>query len=382
MKTSYLSKRMSCFAEIEMSTNYINDNKLKIEIINKGIVHPLSKFNENKIEQFGGVTNENFTFIDISSTYRNSPPNFNQAYNKWYSGPNPSINKNEIIYHDHDVVYIGALHAHWGHFITEGVSRLWYFLNEKKLDISVAYIADDGADRFIDIFKLFGINPNNLIKIDKPTKFRNVIVPEQSIRLQDKYHQCFNDTIERIIENSVETESGKIFLSKRKRWNGRAIGEIFFENIFKSNGYKIIYPEEISIRDFISLMKGCNKLVSVTGSSAHSGIFLKNEVKVVYLNRSSHFHPIQTMIDQMKSLNATYIDTYMNFLPHEWSSGPFLLWPTKYFIKFCDDSNIRINNFELVKTYIISLTVYIVYYLYQPLRYYIYAPLRKIIRNY
>ena len=52
-------------------------------------------------------------------------------------------------YRDKKVVYCGYLIHHWGHFLVEGVARLWYFLeNDSSVD-SYVFALDEGETREI-----------------------------------------------------------------------------------------------------------------------------------------------------------------------------------------------------------------------------------------
>ena len=95
-------------------------------------------------------------------------------------------------YHDEKVVYCGYLVNHWGHFLIEGVTRLWYFLeNDPSIDKYVFFL-DENEEReikgnyreFLELLKIW----DKLEIINKPTAYREVIVPELGIHMRTATH--------------------------------------------------------------------------------------------------------------------------------------------------------------------------------------------------
>lgn len=89
-------------------------------------------------------------------------------------------------YRDKKVVYCGYLIHHWGHFLVEGVARLWYFLeNDSSVD-SYVFALDEGETREIkgnykEFLTLLNIW-DKLEFVNKPTTYREVIVPDLAFR--------------------------------------------------------------------------------------------------------------------------------------------------------------------------------------------------------
>lgn len=129
------------------------------------------------------------------------------------------------------------------------------------------------------------------------------------------------------------------------------MGEPLIEDVFRRNGYKVIYPEKISMLRTLSILKGCDSFVASSGTNAHNAIFLKNQSTCICLNRSSHVHYVQTMIDRMNHLNAIYVDVFFSSIPSNWSAGPFLFMPTKYLLHFFRDQGFHFNERRLYKAF-------------------------------
>lgn len=337
-------KMLAAFAE-DTTIEYRRKDELAVVEVNHGIVHPLQISATGQTEncQYGGVTDANLNFVELSATARVAGRDFSSVIPMWYVGASPDTNVADIELIDEEVVFLGPFSKHYGHFILEGLARLWFFLDSNHLKYKAVYLSEPGPDRFNDLFAFFGLPPENLIRISKPTAFRKVIVPEQSMRIQDSYHQNYKETIDRIKSRVPPEKYKKVYFSKEMRFNNRGIGEKPIEQVFVQNGYQIFYPERLSMLETLSILKGCESFAASSGTNAHNAIFLNDNANSICLNRSPHVHYIQTMIDRMKTLDSYYVEANVSLLPADWSVGPFLFGPTRHLLAFFDYVGFKYN---------------------------------------
>lgn len=357
----YAGEELSELFKKDSEFNYIIDRDLIIETVKEGIIYPIELSETKQIEnrEYGGVCDCNNNLIELSQNHR-THRDFHNPYNEWYIGANPNTDIEKIPYIDEDVVFIGAMHPHFGHFLFESLSRLWFFLNKENKKYKAAYILYNNFQNFklLEMLELFGIEKNNLICVKEPTKFRNVIIPEASYTFNDKAHANFRKTIEKIKQNVLSGHkkikiNKKVFFSKKNITNNRAINEENIAKIFAKNGYKIVEPEKLSLKEYILLMSQCSSLVCTSATNAHNSIFLPDNSEIIVLNRSNHVHYIQTMIDQLFDLNTTYIECHKNLLPVSFCLGPFLIAQTKYLEKFLDSRKMKYKKNKQVETKLI-----------------------------
>ena len=332
-----------------------------VEVIN-GVVHPLelSALDVTVDSYCGGVTDEALNFVGESLTKRIDPLDQSYVNSDWYIGANRNRIFDKVDYVDDDVVFIGALSKHYGHFILEGLARLWFFLETENLKFKCVYISENGIDPFVETFGLFGIDPKKLQKIDIPTRFRKVLIPEPSIRLSDYYHLKYNDTLSRIRDKVSPRSFEKVYFSKEGISNSRAVGEDFIQNVFVSNGFHVFHPEKMTMYEKIAVLRGARVFVASSGTNVHNSVFLEDQCECICLNRSAHYYAVQFMIDIMKKLNSTYVDVYIvpnrrrNFDP----IGPFLLGPTKYLIYLFKSKGYGYSKYKLYRALPLSIMAY------------------------
>lgn len=340
----FLSRQMSDLMAEEDGVDHGHPGDLQLQLVPGGIVHPLEARSALAVaiqgagsagQRHGGVTDAAWTFVPLSATERTNARCLQRPPTVWYDGANPDRRGQPVQHIDEDVVFIGAMSAHYGHFLLESLARLWFFLDDAhRANFRAAYIADPGVEHFLDLLVFFGLPRERLIRISQPTQFRSVRVPEQSFRLQDRCHPLYKQVIARIVAAVPAATHRKVYFSKEKRHNARGIGERPMEEAFVRNGWTLFYPEQLSMAQTIAVLKGCDSFAASSGTNAHNALFLRDGARCITLNRSPHVHYAQTMIERMKRLDAVYVEANVSLLPVDWSAGPFLFGPTRHLFDF------------------------------------------------
>lgn len=321
-----------------LRNNYHRKKDLNYQIIKDGLILPLAN-KENVFGQSGGVIDSSGKCVKDSLTIRTDPFIKNKFFKTWFVGLNEKtfndfssleINKGKV-------VYIGALPAHYGHFIFEGLARIWIKKLFNPKDFLYVYISIlNKNSHLLEIFTRLGIPKENLLKIEKPIKYEEVIVPEPSLRLNDYYHEDFRKSVAVNYEN--KKISKKIFFTRSNK-NGRSFGQFFLDKLMLDNGYKIINAEKISLVDISKILQNCSHFASTSATNMSNSIFLPKGCKVICFNRSSHLHPLQLMIDKMLKLEVKYIDCHFKIERINFSSGPYFFWPSQTFLRFSSKLN-------------------------------------------
>jgi len=102
------------------------------------------------------------------------------------------------------------------------------------------------------------------------------------------------------------------------------------------------------MKECISLLNGCEIFAASSSSNAHHAFLVDDETRCFIFNRSPHVHPHQLMIDEMRKLKTTYIDSCVQSMPVDWSQGPFAFIYTEYLKDFLDKYDFKYNEQELI----------------------------------
>lgn len=221
-------------------------------------------------------------------------------------------------YRDETVVYCGYLVNHWGHFLVEAVSRLWYALEEGVQADKYVFFLDEGDEReirgnFRMFFQLLNIW-DKLEIINRPTVYREVIVPEIAFQCMKfyspKFLKIFDTIADRITVQPQWQQPEKIFFTRSNfaKGNHFDFGLDGLDNYFGRNGYLVLAPETLTLEQMIWYIRGAKEVATISGSVHHNMLFARNGQKLNIVERFVINDDHQVGINQMRQLQVTSID--------------------------------------------------------------------------
>ena len=249
-------------------------------------------------------------------------------------------------YRDEKVVYCGYLVNHWGHYLIEGVTRLWYFLeNDATIDKYVFFL-DENEEReikgnyreFLELLKIW----DKLEIINKPTTYREVIVPERGIVCLKSYSPKLLSVFDTVAENIIPDPSWetpeKIYYSRSRFQKGMQFefGFAALDNFFEKNGYTILYPEKVPLSRMIHYIRNAKVVASLSGSLPHNMLFANQGQKLEIVERLVISDDNQTDVNRMRELDVTYIDANIPVYTIDFV-GPFIMGYTPELQRFAED---------------------------------------------
>lgn len=332
-------------------TDYKKTDALKVEYLNRGIILPVKRTRYNaKIR--GGVLNENGQFVELSRDNMSS-----EIMEGGYAV------EEDITYDNRIVLYMGLYKKHWGYFLTFIITRLWYLLELE--DISNIYITytlsgehgwnDRIEGNFLEFFELLGIPKDHLIMVQEPTRFKQVIVPEHSFLPMEYYTDNFKKLLDYVKDKvELETETPKKIYYTRtglKKADRSDIGESQFVKIFSKNGYEVVEPSGLTLREQIWLLKNAEQIVAVSGTLMHNLVFVNDEVQIVALDRQGYpmlSHEYQGPINQMRALQITHIDASLRLLPVN-GAGPNVFYVSEALRAYLKEQKYLIDEKDVIQ---------------------------------
>ena len=249
------------------------------------------------------------------------------------------------------VVYCGYLAKQWGHFLIESVARLWYALENSASYDRLIFVTEDGAPCHIGgnykaFLELLGLYDKVEI-LNKPVTFKEVLVPQVAYQRRRFYTDRFNSIFDRIISNVPVPEgwsgADKVFLSRSHLKNIRKseYGHDLLDHYFERNGYRVVYPETMSLSELILLLTHCSECASVSGTLPHNMLFAPNGCKLTILERNVLNNEIQLDINIMKALHVTCVDANIPIYPVSVGYGPIIMAYNDYLSKYTQDHHYR-----------------------------------------
>ena len=306
-------------------------NDLQVWSGENATVLPVRKNDEYGWTGLGGVLDHQNQYVALSATL--------PFVDIGYSAPNR-------VYRDKKVVYCGYLIHHWGHFLMEGISRLWYFLENDPTIDQYVFLLDENEQREIrgnyrEFLELLGIW-SKLEFVNTPTTYREVLVPEISygkLKYYSASHLSVFDTVAKNIHTQPDWKAyPKIYLSRSqlKKEAQYEFGHEVLDDFFAANGYQVLYPEQVSLSQMIFWIHNAQVVAAASGSAPHNMLFSQQGQHLEILERSVPNNDYQVNINHMKQLHVTYIDANLSLYTVA-ACGPFLVGYTPLLEQFAKD---------------------------------------------
>lgn len=307
--------------------------------VEDGVVLPLKKIEivsgpRNGLYE-GGVCSKTGTFITGLRRNLNNP-NSNMSCTRSYPIPQDVRVRHET------VVFGGVLDGHFGHLLSDGFSRLWWYADHPDTEYKLVFLTSPahGEFKLYSVLEAAGITRDRMEIITAATRFDKIIVPQEALHMLSNYRPGMEKIYNYIRSHSKPGNEKRIYLSRRALKKRDTINEEYFEQFYRRRGYAIVYPEQLPFTEQVSLMAGAEEVVFVSGSLAQLSQFCGPGTRIVILNRSAEIVPSINCCIQVMGRDYWIIDAHLNFLASKHVEGAFFLGPTIHWKRYLDTMGI------------------------------------------
>lgn len=140
------------------------------------------------------------------------------------------------------------------------------------------------------------------------------------------------------IESSPKTQK-KIFLSRKSNFLQRLSNEVEIAEMFSRYGYKIVYPEELSLKEQVELFSQASIVVGTTGAALTNIIYCLPGTKFISIIPKEYNFNIYSTIAYNLGLEIVYLDSKVIKRGKKISGDRFKL-DLEYCESFLKDSSI------------------------------------------
>lgn len=215
-------------------------------------------------------------------------------------------------------IYCGLLFNHYGHFLLETLSRVWFALSCSTPQTLVFQTCQRReaavfAAFTTEVFRALEMLGHRIVVVNDCLQVRDLTVPTPSFVIRRGFNSEYSKSMRRIgqlIAPSPGELGSKIYLTRSGLGAGRILGEEQVERVFERQGFRIVSPEKLKFSEQVAMAQGIEDVGGVLGSALHSLVFSENPRCTVLL-RDKNKRVLQNyfIIDELAGIDATYIDS-------------------------------------------------------------------------
>lgn len=189
-------------------------------------------------------------------------------------------------------IFAGYLFPHFGHFLLESLSNLWFIKQHPDLPLLWVGVHNqpdltEMNQRFLD---LYGIqNPIHIVT--EETLVDELVVPEPGYVIHTRYSDAQKKALQ-VVEGSTPVPGKRIWLSRSKLEEGRITNEAALETILERAGWLIYHPQEHPLQDQLDMIRDAEVISGIEGSAFHLLMLVANfqgKIKLVARRRNVEF---------------------------------------------------------------------------------------------
>jgi capsular polysaccharide biosynthesis protein len=203
------------------------------------------------------------------------------------------INPENLIRLDDDKTYF-LIHHTWlnyYHWVCESIFRLWMIRNQ--LDAGVLLIPDihTKTDFVTGSLRPFEIKNIFIIPEGKSLFIKNLCMPELK-PIVDSYDYHAVKGVKEFYRKFIKTNSGidinlgeRLYISRKKAQRKRVANEDEVEKVLIKHGFTILYNEDYTFLEQVSIFSHAKFLVSIHGSGLTNMLFMEDNSYVLELHK-------------------------------------------------------------------------------------------------
>lgn len=205
--------------------------------------------------------------------------------------------------------FVGSIHRHFGHFLVEGLSRLWaieFIPSNIKDDIKYLVYEDSIPEFALQVLDILGIPLDKIIYAPKHAIVERLFVPDISYKTHHWASNLAQLTYDKISNNVLPNSKPykRIYLSRKNTADRPLENEANIEDIFSSYGFEIITPENLSIKEQIKLVSESSIIAGPVGSQMYLSAFSKSK-SLIILAPSNFYLPDDLLLSSIRESNIT-----------------------------------------------------------------------------
>lgn len=191
--------------------------------------------------------------------------------------------------------------GHFGHTLTEQISRLWAFDQVKALDPQVKLLTTLPTSRSdrkpqpweIDLLTSFGVDAEDFAIFDAPVRPEVLYAATPMFSCPEYVHPDIEQIWRRIAQPLLARASqrdrpDRLFCSRRPALKRSCHNAAEVERFFTDRGFTVIYPEDHDLAEQVALFNAAEVIAGFAGSGLFTMAFCERPKTVIMISPESY----------------------------------------------------------------------------------------------
>ncbi len=219
--------------------------------------------------------------------------------------------------------FAGAAWSHFGHFILEGLSRLWLLARVPesiRAELRFVFYNDRPLpDWQLEFLEALGVAAERIVYLTKPQRFERMIVPSLAYNLHRWAAPAQGDTWEHI-GRAFDRGDGptRVYLSRSRYPHNRTLlDEAEIEQRFQARQFTVLHPQELSIADQVAAVRHARLIAGSAGSAMYLSAFARRGARKLIISPRNFTFRDDQLISHLRGGQLAYFlctpgDSYIN----------------------------------------------------------------------
>jgi hypothetical protein len=192
-----------------------------------------------------------------------------------------------------EALYLGWFSTHFGHFLIEAMARWWGVRHvDPRMPLLWQTPPNPNVESANRILSMFGLDQHRVSLVSEPTRVRRLVIPDLMLEERHYIHKDagipFWEIGERLAGQPALTDQ-PLYLSRSNLTapKRRLDQAPLFEAFLASQGWRIVQPERLPIKEQIALIRSHRVIVGPLGSALHSTLFSAHRPSIHTLTTGS-----------------------------------------------------------------------------------------------
>jgi capsular polysaccharide biosynthesis protein len=199
--------------------------------------------------------------------------------------------------------------GHFGHAMTEVMSRLWAWEQAKQLEPNIKALlslrpgATSISEFHLGIFRSHGIDAADVLLIDSPVRVEKLLGATPMFSMPSYVHPDIRETWARVGASLAAlapagVRPGRVFCSRRQS-KRRCRNSDQVESLFASHGFQLIHPEDFHVSEQAAIFRGADIVAGYAGSGLFSLALCDVPKRVIMISSETYVAQNEYMISSV-----------------------------------------------------------------------------------